>query len=48
MHNQTETKGLELSTLATHALVLKHQAISSHSADYILIALDQFHTKMLQ
>ena len=31
----------------TDALVLKHQAISIHSADNIFIVLDQFHTKMI-
>ena len=35
-----------LTTVATDALVLKHQAISIHSADYIFIVLDQFHTKI--
>ena len=30
------------STVATDALVLKHQAISIHSADQISIVLDQF------
>ena len=32
-HEQLETHGYELSTVATDALVLMHQAISSHSAD---------------
>ena len=36
-----------LSTLATDPLLLKHQAISIHSADQISIALDQFQTKIL-
>ena len=27
--------------------VLKHQVISIHSPDYMFIALDQFHTKIL-
>ena len=31
--------------MATDALVLKHQAISSHSADYVHIVLDQIHIK---
>ena len=30
--------------MATDALVLKHQAISIHSADQITIALDKFQT----
>ena len=33
---------LVLSTVATDALVLKHQAISIHSADRIFIVLDWF------
>ena len=32
-HKQLETHGCVLSTVATDALVLKHQAISIHSAD---------------
>ena len=35
-----------LSTVATDALVLKHQAISIHKADKIFIVLGQFHTKI--
>ena len=35
-----------LNTVATDAMVLKHQAISSHSADEISIVLGQFHTKV--
>ena len=31
--------------MATDALVLKHQAISSHTVDEKLIILDQFHTQ---
>ena len=34
--------GCILSTVATDALVLKHQAISIHSADEIFIVLDPF------
>ena len=34
-----------LSTEATDAQVLKHQAISIHSADQIFIKLTQFQTK---
>ena len=37
-----------LSTVAADALVLKHQGISIHSADYIFIILDQFKYRMLQ
>ena len=37
-----------LRTVATDALVLKHQAISSHSTDEILTALDTFYTERLQ
>ena len=36
------------STVATDSLVLKHQGISIHSADYRLIILDQFHTEILR
>ena len=38
-----ETHGCVVSTVATDALVLKHQAISIHSTDWIFITLDQFH-----
>ena len=34
------------STVATDALVLKHQAISINNADLTVIVVDQFHTKM--
>ena len=44
---QLEMHGCILSTLATDALVLKHQAISIHSADKIFIVLDHFHAKIL-
>ena len=40
--------GFIFSTVATDALVLKHQAISSNSAYKIVILLDQFHTEILQ
>ena len=33
-HKQLEQHGCVLSTMATDALVLKHQAISTHSADW--------------
>ena len=32
-HKQLETHGCALSTVGTDALVLKHQVISTHSAD---------------
>ena len=35
-----------VSTVATDALVLKHQATSIHSADKTFIVLDQFHIKI--
>ena len=34
--------GCIFNTVATDALVLKHQAISNHSADYKFIVLDYF------
>ena len=40
--------GCALSIVATDALVLKHQVISTHSTDYIFIVLIQFHSKILQ
>ena len=46
-HKCLETLGCVLSIVATDGLVLKHQAISTHSADWIQIVLDQFHTQML-
>ena len=42
-----ETHGCVVSTVATDALVLKHQAISIHNADQIFIVLDQFHIRIL-
>ena len=42
-----ETHGSVVSTVATDALVLKHQAISIHNADWTFIVLDQFHIKIL-
>ena len=47
-HKQLETLGCILSTVATDALVLKHQAISIYNAEKIIAALQQFHTKTLQ
>ena len=35
------------STVATDALVLKHQAINNHSDDQISHVLNQYHTKIL-
>ena len=46
-HKQPETNGCVLSTVPADSLVLKHQAISSHSADEIQIWLNQFHTQLL-
>ena len=40
-----ETHGCVASTVATDALVLKHQAISIHNADLTSIILEQFHIK---
>ena len=42
-----ETHGCVVSTVATDALVLKHQAISIHNADFTFIVSDQFHIKIL-
>ena len=39
-HKQLEMHGCVLSIVATDGLVLKHQAISTHIADYIVIILD--------
>ena len=36
-----------LQQLQTNGCVLKHQAISIHSADWMFIVLDQFHTEAL-
>ena len=44
-HKQLETRGCELSTVATDVLMLKHRGISTHSADQISVALDQIQTK---
>ena len=37
-----------LSNVATDVLVLKHQAISIHSADHMAIVLDQLHIEISQ
>ena len=47
-HKWLETHGCVFSTVATDALVLKHQAISTHSADWTIIVLHKFHTEILQ
>ena len=39
--------GCVISPVVTDALVLKHQAIRTHSADQIQAALDQFNKKCL-
>ena len=46
-HKKLEKHGCILSNVATDALVLKHQVISTHNANKIVKVLDQFHTKML-
>ena len=43
LHKQLEMHGCIISTVATDALVLKHQAISIHGADGVSVALDQLH-----
>ena len=40
-HKQLETHVCVISTVATDALVLKHQAISMHNAGYIFIVLER-------
>ena len=45
---QLERREGAFSNVATDALVLKHQTISTHSADEIFIVLDQFDTKILR
>ena len=42
-----KTHGCLVSIVATDALVLKHQAISSRNADLTFIVLDQFHIKKI-
>ena len=46
-HKLLEKHGCVLSTVATDALVLKHQATSTHIADLIFIVRDYFHAEML-
>ena len=43
---QLETHECVFSNVATGALVLKHQTISTHSADEIIFVLEQFHTEI--
>ena len=47
-HQQLKRHGCISSTVATDALVLKHQAISTHSAGWMFSALDLLHVYMLQ
>ena len=44
-HKLLKMHGCIVSAVATDALVLKHQAISIHNADWIYIALDPFTQK---
>ena len=46
-HKYLERHGSVISTVATDALVLKHQAISTHNTDQASIVLNQFHTNAL-
>ena len=39
---------VQKNTVATGVLVLKHQSISTHSADKIFAVLDQSHVEILQ
>ena len=41
-----EIHGCILSTTATDTLVLKHRAISTQSAENIVIVLDRIHTEI--
>ena len=43
-----ETHGCEFRDVATDALVLKYQTISTHNSLQIVIALGQLHTTILQ
>ena len=40
--------GCAMNTVATDSLVLKHQAISIHRVNQIIIILIEFHTKKMQ
>ena len=44
-HKQLQIHGFVLSTVATDALVLKHQAISIHSSKWIFLLLDSSNKK---
>ena len=46
-HKPLEKQRSVISTGATDALVLKHQAISIHSVDLVSIVLTKMHTKIL-
>ena len=46
-HNELETHGFVISTLANDVLVPKHQDISTHSADLVFILPPNIHTKKL-
>ena len=46
-HKQLETHGCAISIVATDALVLKHQDISTHIAEQLIIVLGQLYTKIL-
>ena len=47
-HKQRQTHGCVLSTVATDALVLKHQVTKIHSAYQISFELGQFQTQILR
>ena len=47
-HKQLETNGCVLDTVTTDALVLRHQVISTHSADQMFTVLDRFHKKHIR
>ena len=47
IHKQIEIYGCILSTVATDALVLKHQVGSIHSTDWTFIVFDHFHMEIL-
>ena len=46
-HKQLEMNECILSIVANSALMLKHQAISTHIVDHIFIAFNKFHMKIL-
>ena len=49
-HKQLETHGcvLRIAATGTDVLVLKHQATSIRSTEWIFIVSDQFYTKLLR